>query len=383
MPLELDFNRISAMTIVYPDAFSSLMDLQMRILFDDIQESILGNLQMMVESILPGTFDWFNSEVVSPLQNLASYILGVNGFSQDKLYYYRFRINPVKIGTDRRKILDSKLTGGSWDIDTRGEEMITKRFNLTTGSLMPEIAKSENIVNGVLNRIQGLTGDIISLERLKDAIISSPKLSIAYIKLKAFEKFWEVNNDDVFVIFEDNAYVGKFTNVSIQEDGETPYIYNYNFDLIVYPQKNFNIYTGNVSEALFQSFKNTRNIVPTDLLDETTDIKPDGIITSQQQAALDNALRLGINKPKDTPSINGLLDMTGGNLVDPFRLSTLLKDRGNTDIDILEDTITFNLFGLTTPTIDVSPSNTSSQGSINLNNFIEQENLNGLPIPHL
>lgn len=377
----IDLSRVTQLTIVDPDAFTNLSKVLSVSIYNSVKETVVGNLQQVIEGVIGEGVNWFNDDILNPVQEAASFVLSFNNIKQDNLSFFKFRVNPVRIQTSYRKIVDEKFTGRGHDLDTRGHEMIVKRFEVTSGSLVPiELISYDTYVTAITNALpsltRGVTDDVI------DAIKSNPKLSSSYIKFLTFQKFWETHNNDVLILFEDEAFLGKLLTLDDTRDANSPYEIKFNFDVKMYPGKYFNLYTGYLTEELFQGLKSTRNVEGTlSVSTNVEDISIDGLISSVEQAALNLLGENSNNKPKsDVLNFNRVPSNSNVTaLADPLSLSRWAVDHGKTDIDIFEDTLSFNLFTLATQEIVVTADNNNQQSPITPPLQTEQEELNNLP----
>lgn len=368
-----DSTKSTTMMIVNPDAFGSLSEVLNTTIFEAVQAEVIGNLSSVFEAVIgPIALQ----SALGSIKEISNGILAYNGIQEDKLSFYKFRINPVRAQTGFRKILDVKFTGGGFDSDTRGEELITKRFQCTTGSLIP------TEVNAVPNIVRDLAGQFpTGVEDLNDLISRNPKLSGAYIKFVTFRHFWQLHHDDLLFLFEDDAYLGKLSSLDIDEDAMKPYEITFSFDLQIYPGKFFNLYTGYINEDLFQSFKSTRTLEETEsnLLNDLTGKKIIGEILDSEQRLLNdyNSSSLSGLRPKDNLG-KAKKDIKASILTNPLQLSRYLRDINKTDIDIFEDVATFNVFTGTTPEIGITSDQVPEEQTTN-EQKTEQEILNTLP----
>lgn len=78
-----------------------------------------------------------------------------------------------------------------------------------------------------------------------------------------FETFWKSNNDDLLIVYEDNAYLGKFNSFEWNQDAMNPYQINYSFDFVVYPEFNYNTNTGWITLEADTKMRKRFNRIPT------------------------------------------------------------------------------------------------------------------------
>lgn len=368
-----DTTKTITMMIVNPDSFGTLSAVRSTVVFEAVRAELLGNLQNAFEETTGMPIDWATSLLSDHLGGVANEILKRYGIKEDKLSYYRFRVNPIRTQEGHKKIIDSKLTGGGFDLDTRGTELIQKRFQCTTGSLIPV---------EVVSLVTDLAIKVPVVSDVDEALRRNPKLSGSYVKFTAFKQFWQLHNDDLLFLFEDDAYLGRIGSLDIDEDASRPYEITFSFDLQIYPGKSFNLYTGYVNEDLFQSFKSTRNLEKTDssYFNDTIKIPPTGEITPKEQSLLNDygsGSTAGL-KPKNNEKAKSPTKKIALKLTDPLQLSRYLKDINKSDIDIFEDVTTFNVFTYSSQEIEVT-SSPKGKGSGESSRGTEKEILNSLP----
>jgi len=203
---------------------------------------------------------------------IAGAILDRYNINEDTLDFYQFRINPRDLDVTKAKIRADRLTGGGYQMDTRGERLITYRFSGTTGSLMPEFLSQYDVTQvfelglrqlllqqnddpkiaairqaQLLSRISPDGGTLINslIPDITD-ILYNPMFSATYVKFLLFDKFWSFNNDHLVFVWEDNMYIGKFGNFHWKITATEPYQIFYDFDLTVYPEFVYNLTVGSV-----------------------------------------------------------------------------------------------------------------------------------------
>lgn len=287
--------------------------------------------------------------VLNYINQIASGIMAESNITEDSLSYYRFRINPQKMNVPKQKIQTRKYTGGGWNIDTFGHEPIVYSYSGTTGSMVPK-----NFWN---TTVQGLVRNITSqlgLSPLVNAVdqfinipelSENPKLSDTYLKFLLFDKFWQMSNNALLIIFEDNAYVGKFNNFKYNMQEKEPYQIFYDFDFVVYPDFQYNLYTGWISQNDFDQIKkvflrsssqyfNANNFVIPDKNTTTTD-EQDLWYATVGAYPYNKDKREYLSKKFNNIKSTNFLNLT------PRDLSNLFKE--NTYIDIFEDSIDPNL----------------------------------------
>jgi len=353
-----------SLTIINPVAFDSLSDIRATLLKDSITDTVVSNIRNIVDVIGRGINSSIEERVGSIVSKVAGEILKQSSIGEDSLDYFKFRINPNKLSVPKKKMVDNKYTGDGFDLDTRGQEMIPYSYKASTGSLVPD-----NLLEGaclpylnelfsVLNLGQELSGT--NLQRFPQ-LTANPKLSGAYIKFKLFEQFWEQNNDDLLIFWEDDCYLGKFMNFSYEVDGFNPYQIMYTFDFMVYPDFKYNLLTGYITENSFATIKKTFNRfygIQEGSLEEKirsgalktapnlTNLAGNATkLTDSQQADEDWFASLGAypyNRNKTSLLKNLSRDhQTELQNITPRQMADWYKE--NNGIDIFEDSISFNL----------------------------------------
>lgn len=348
------------LTIINPNAFTTLGEIKARFLKDSILETIGSNMFEIVSG-LTNVVNAVAPKVGTIIGNIAQEIYKQNGLFEDNLAYFRFRINPNKLSVSNKKILSTKYTGSGYDIDTRGNELIQYKYTGTSGSLVPY-----NFFDSVgipmlkqLFEVLNIGASIAGASERFPELSSNPKLSEAYLKFLLFDLFWRYNNDDLLVFWEDNCYVGKLNSFNFNLDANNPYQIIWDFDLQVYPDFVYNVYTGWISEADFSNIKNTFNRgVPTNNVTFSSDIAGQ----SQNEDLVTWFSTLGqypYNKDKiqffKNMSLNLSTDISS---ITPINMAKYYKAIKN--IDIFEENSSFNL--------RTNIINIATQESINNNN---------------
>ena len=339
----------SPLTIIDPRAFNSLDDIKKKIILDSVTDRVSGMFTDILGNIT-SSINLSNPGVGSIISNIVGDVLQQFGITQDSLSYYRFWINPQKFDLAKQKMISWKYTGAGFEGDTRGEEMQQASYSGTTGSLVPKefwLAKSLPLWNELAS-ILNLTQDQIRLPE----ITNNPKLSAKYLKFILFDEFWKHNNNDLLVIWEDNCYVGKFKSYKFNQQETHPYEIFWNFNLSVYPDFTYNIFTGWITNSEFARIKSTFNQglasqaqAPGGGLDFMGINLPSLKTDSQIQEDQDWFYTLGqfpYNKDKMLFFSTQVRDFKLGiNNLTPVQFDELYKV--NQDIDIYEETSTFNL----------------------------------------
>lgn len=353
--------KIQLLTMVNPNSFDSLADIRTKFLKDSVVDTVSAMIQSVVTNIGRGV-NTTAPTVGSLINKIAGEVLKQSGIGDDNMDYFKFRINPNKLSVPKKKIVDIKYTGDGYDIDVRGQELIMYSYQASTGSMMPDNMLDKvglpllNQLFSILNLGQELTGQ--NIFKFPE-ITRNPKLSDAYIKFKLFELFWEKNDDDLLIFWEDDCYLGKFINFNYTVDGLDPYQIKYNFDFAVYPDFKYNLYTGWITENSFSAIKNNSNKyqgVNEDNL--ISNLKKQALseieietgtlntsLTNKQESDIEWFSSLGAypyNKNKTQFLKNISLGFsTDLRRITPKELANWYK--ANRNIDIFEDNISFNL----------------------------------------
>ena len=229
-------------------------------IIESTKKSVSGLLSDIVSSVGIVT----DTIALGYVSEISQELLDQEGINEDSLDFYQFKINPTTFNFPRSKIINNILTGGGWDSDVRGQNIITVSYSATTGSLVPKTIN--NVIQGLtrelVSRTQPLlqtalswTGSLASsispkFNELNYQMSSNPKLSTRYLKFLLFDTFWRANDDDLLIIWEDNAYIGKFVSFDFKPDANKPWEIQYNFTIAVYPDFTYNIYTGSILNDL-------------------------------------------------------------------------------------------------------------------------------------
>lgn len=384
-------------SIIDPLAFEKFSDLKSQIGNDAITNTISSTIFEVISKSISSTVLTTNfGNIMSTVSQISSMILQQNGISQDTLSFFKFRINPQKVRVSRRKIIDEKYTGAGWDLDTINEEMIQYSFEGTTGSLVP-YNLSNTIIEPLLRTIlsnyggNGVIGNVLDDVTNIPLLNRNPKLSASYIKFLNFQHFWKNNNNDLLFIWEDNCYVGKFVDFSFNLTEKEPYQILWSFSIKVYPDFNYNMYTGWLDEEKYSLIQNTFNkrfkpIKTNNSIDPLTEsYKPrtdgnESQLTSLEQDAIQWFSDLGkllYNKNLNEYETKQFKKLnTNITKITPRDLGELYKL--NSNIDLFEDSISFNLheFIKDTSAETIKPNNT---GIVENHDIEIQESISQIP----
>jgi len=388
-------------SIIDPLSFNNFSDLQNQILLNSVKDSIGSTIAETFTKVMGGidTFDTDSGNIASMIGNIASNILQENNISEDTFSFYKFRINPQRLKISRRKIIDEKLVGSGWDLDTVNEEMISIGYEGTTGSLVPYnfFNKTvEPLMRDLLSRYGGgVIGNITDSFVDIPVLNRNPKLSASYIKFLNFEQFWKYNNNDLLFVWEDNCYIGKFTDFSYNLSEKEPYQIMWSFNIKVYPDFKYNLYTGWIDEKQYKKIQQVfnRRFEETELLDnqDPKNIKSsisvikgyEDKLTLEETDAISWFESLG----KTLYNKNGKLFLENSNLnkgvdlskITPRELAELYKE--NSNIDLFEDSIKFNLKNNVSEKNSIIENTASSQSGEDLNKIEKEVKSNYLPNP--
>lgn len=257
-------SNLANLTFINITAFDTLKSIRETLYYD----SIKGILSSIFKETL--SLNTISTKLGFIFNNLMKGIIEEDDIGDITLDYFRFKINPQNLNVDRKKIISSRYTGAGFDVDTRGEELIGMTYSGTTGSLVPkglymrllrEIESQLDLFKNVM-LLNGVTGTI---QNKINEICRNPKLSTAYLRFLLLELYWQHANDEMLIIWEDNAYIGKFTQFSYKLDANNPYQILYNFSIQVYPEFKYNVATGwitNSDYAIIKGrFDNRENIL--------------------------------------------------------------------------------------------------------------------------
>lgn len=350
-------------SIINPIAYENFSDLENQVLLNSIKDTIGSTIADTFNTLVGADiFDTSKGNIGTIIGNITSNILQQNNISEDTFNFYKFRINPQKLKISRRKIIDEKLVGSGWDLDTVNEEMISIGYEGTTGSLVPynffnktvepllKSLLSEYGGKGIIGQIYDNYVDIPVLNR-------NPKLSASYIKFLNFEQFWQKNNNDLLFIWEDNCYIGKFTDFSYNLSEREPYQIFWSFNIKVYPDFKYNLYTGwidnekykEIQQVFNKRFLGTEHIVNQDLNDinliSRTPIGFENVLTLDEENTVNWFEGLG----KTLYNKNGALFLENSNLNKSYNLNDITPKilaewyKKNSKIDLFEDSISFNM----------------------------------------
>lgn len=327
------------LTIVNPNAFESFQSVKNKLILDSVIDSLSGMLLDTLGTL--GNIANFESAGVGSLVNrIIQDTFSQFGISQNSLNYFSFPLNPQKFDVSKRKMISKKYVGSGFDLDTRGEEMRVYSYQGTTGSLMPKelhLPKNIPLWNELASALN-LTQDILRFPQIG----RNPKLSSRYLSFLIFDKFWEKNNNDLLFIWEDDCYVGRLENYKFNLLDTRPYEIFYNFDLLVYPNFSYNVFTGWITENDFSKIKNNSYQDPQDFdfLGINTGLLPDEIEENRDWFFSLGSYPYEKNKSLFTSAQLKDFNLNINNLT-PFELDQLYKI--NKDIDVFEENVTFKL----------------------------------------
>lgn len=355
-------SKSQALTVINPQAFGSLAEIKARFLKESITDTISANLQTLTNALGRGV-NSVAPRVGTLINKIAGEVLKKSNISDDDLNYFKFRINPVKLQVPKKKISDIKYTGAGYDMDIRGQELIMYSYQASTGSLVPDNLLDKIGLDSLneLFSILNVSQELFERNIYKfPEITRNPKLSDAYIKFKLFKLFWEKNDDDLLIFWEDDCYLGKFLNFNFTVDGLNPYQILYTFDFAVYPEFEYNLYTGWISESDFEKIQNrftrytgfNENKLIDAIKSQSLSIaeKEAGVITSDTRSDTeesDNGWFASLGEyPYNRNKVQFLKNLSLGFSTDLGRITPKqMADwyKANKDIDIFDDNISFRL----------------------------------------
>lgn len=383
----LSLNRIqaSALDINY---------IKQKYIIDSVKSDTVGTVVSIIGDSISnlgiGSTDYGN--VFNYATQIASTIFAQDNITNDSLDCYKFRINPQKLTVANSKMMTNKYTGGGWESDTIGQNLITYSYSTTTGSLVPfsKYRAIEGITRSLISKLASSAGTISMtiLDRFLQLpeLSANPRLSSAYIKFLLFDYFWKNNNGPLLIMWEDNAYIGKVSNFKFTLTDKEPYQILYDFDLIVFPGFVYNLYSGYLTQESYDQIKrvflrsSSKQFGINVISDIDDEVKQKQLTSEQTAKAMEEDLwysTLGaydknkanyyskLFKVNNYPEVIDYYNLT------PRDLSILFKN--NDKIDIFEDSIDPNLKPNLNITLDPYISVESTESTTIISNEVEQE----------
>lgn len=188
--------------------------------------SFLNLFPSVVQSISTGALS------TNGLEALMSEIIFISGGSN----YYKFLINPQTLRMDYQKLQSEEETSDIAIINTYRNKPVGMSFSGTTGSLIPKT-------------ILKLKPDEMGKLPI-DSLLKNPRLSVAWMKLKQLERFYEITNSDIAILFDLDLYIGKFTSFSYSRNAENPWQIDYDVSIKIYPDM--------IQNNIYKVWDNTR-----------------------------------------------------------------------------------------------------------------------------
>ena len=355
--------------------------------------SILGE---SLSNLGIGSTDYGN--IFNYASQIANVIFAQDNIPSDGLNSYKFRINPQKLTVTKSKMMTNKYTGGGWESDTIGQNLITYSYSATTGSLVPfsKYRAIEGIARSLISKVTGSIGTISMtlFDRFLQfpELTTNPRLSSAYVKFLLFDNFWKSNNGPLLILWEDNAYIGKVSSFKFTLTDKEPYQIMYDFELIVFPGFEYNLYSGYIAQESYDQIKrvflrSSSKQFGSNVIDNVSDeVKQKNLAAEMTASAMEEDLwysTLGAydkNKAeyyRELFSTNKYPEILDYHNLTPRDLSMLFKH--NDQIDIFEDSIDPNLKrDLNTIINPMSiPISTPPPTTENINFEVEQETITG------
>lgn len=179
--------------------------------------SVIGGMSFL--NLLPSVAQSISTGVLGTngLEALMSEIIFISGESN----YYKFLINPQNMRFDYQKLQSEEETSDITVINTYRNKAMPLSFSGVSGSLIPKT-------------ILKLKPDELGKLPI-DSLLKNPRLSVAWMKFRQLEKFYESTNSDIAILFDMDLYVGKFVSFNYSMEAENPWQISYDISIKIYP----------------------------------------------------------------------------------------------------------------------------------------------------
>lgn len=134
--------------------------------------------------------------------------------------YYMFRLNPSKLDKSFAKVRTNVQTGAGLVMDTFANNGITYVYSGTQGMMRPALS-----------------------------VLRMPQLTPAWHYLQLFEEFFLKHKSDLIFVLDEEAAVGRFDSFSYGLDADNPWRINYRFQVTMYPDTKFSLFSGYIGSA--------------------------------------------------------------------------------------------------------------------------------------
>lgn len=163
------------------------------------------------------------SSLIQSVSGMIEALLSEILFSMGKFWYYKFLINPQNFSLTNNKLQSVEETSDLTIINTYRNASPTMTFSGISGCTLNRLFLE------VMNEEGSFPSDI------GGAMARYPKLSLAYIKFRQLEKFYNQINSDVIIVYDMDMYVGKMSSFNFNMDANNPWVINYTMTFKLYP----------------------------------------------------------------------------------------------------------------------------------------------------
>jgi hypothetical protein len=150
---------------------------------------------------------------------------------------FRFRINPNQLNVTRDKVQSLVLTKKGYDNQYWRNKMVSLSYKGRSGYFRPpSVSLREMGVNeGTLRRMES--------NPIVKNIMNDTRLSYAWLKFQRFQEFYDTRESDMVLIFDGIFYTGFFETFNWSQSTDSPYVIQYDFKFLAYPDQIYNLFT--------------------------------------------------------------------------------------------------------------------------------------------
>lgn len=175
----------------------------------------------------------FNDSVTNTVQNLLPGGTPRIGTLTHPRNFFRFRINPSKVGVTKAKINALSLCKGGHLRSFFGNDLTKYRFSGSTGYFRPPNAAERALQIGAALTSGGERAREEVAKRILSGNINITE-SPVWKKFRAFELFVDRVNGELVMYYDLRVVTGMLTDLSYDEDADNPLKINYNFNFEAY-----------------------------------------------------------------------------------------------------------------------------------------------------
>lgn len=134
--------------------------------------------------------------------------------------YYKFLLNPQNVSISNSKLQSIQETSDLTIINTYRNTAPVMNIRGISGCTLPR-------------DFMVLSGEATKLPT--ETMARYPKLSVAYLKFRQLEKFYNESNSDLVMMYDMDLYVGKLVSFNFNADAGSPWVINYDMQFRIYP----------------------------------------------------------------------------------------------------------------------------------------------------